>query len=57
MPAKEEAFLKMKILSQQSQDPELTKLKIRLRNATATKSQTRHHLIMDDLYDPDGNPV
>lgn len=56
IPDREEASPKIIIVSDQSQDQELTKLKFLSRNATATKSETRHHLIMDDLSDPDGNP-
>lgn len=61
IPDKEKAFPNMDIVSEQSEDPELNKLKLRLRNATATKSESRHHLIIGDvLYyqaDPDGNPA
>lgn len=49
IPDREEASPKIIIVSDQSQDQELTKLKFLSRNATATKSETRHHLIMTCL--------
>lgn len=60
IPDKEEAFPNLDLVVEQSQDQDLTRLKLRLKNATATKSEARHHLIIDDvvyyLSDPDGNP-
>lgn len=51
----------MDLVSEQSQDQELVKLKLSLRNATATKSEARHHLLIDVvlyyLSVPEGNPA
>lgn len=58
---KEEVFPNLGLVVEQSQDQELTRLKLRLKNVTATKSEARHHLIIDDvvyyLSIPDGNPT
>jgi hypothetical protein len=46
VPNKDETFPGIDLVFEQEQDPELMKLRLRLKNATATKAEARHLLVI-----------